>query len=186
LPKGGSIASGNRFGRQREPQTRINGLITSERVRVIDPENEQLGILDIADALAKAEEFGLDLVEVAGTADPPVCRIMDFGQFKYQKSKRQHEAKKNQKVIHLKEIKLRPKTEEHDFRFKLKHALNFLDNGDKVKVSVFFRGREMAHQELGRRLLDKFGEEAAEKATIENPPRMEGRTMTMILAPQKK
>lgn len=136
--------------------------------------------------MARAEDIGLDLVEVAPEADPPVCRIMDYGQFKYQKSKRQHEAKKNQKIIHLKEIKLRPKTEEHDFQFKLKHALGFLDHGDKVKVSVFFRGREMAHQDLGRRLLDKFGEQSAELAQIESPPRMEGRTMTMILAPHKK
>ncbi len=158
----------------------------AERVRVIDPENEQLGVLTLEEALARAEGFGLDLVEVATTADPPVCRIMDFGQYKYQKSKRQHEAKKNQKVILLKEIKLRPRTEEHDFQFKLKHALEFIEEGNKVKVSVFFRGREMAHQDLGRRLLEKFGQMSAEMATIESTPRMEGRTLSMILAPQKK
>lgn len=133
-----------------------------------------------------AEELGLDLVEVSPTADPPVCRIMDYGQFKYQQSKRAHEAKKHQKVIHLKEIKLRPKTEEHDFQFKLKHALEFIEEGNKVKVSVFFRGREMIHQDLGHRLLNKFVELAAEVSTVEVPPKMEGRSLSMVLTPRKK
>ena len=153
---------------------------------MIDAENNQLGILELEDALQQAEELGLDLVEVAPGAEPPVCRIMDYGQYKYQQSKRAHEAKKNQKVVHLKEIKLRPKTEEHDFNFKLKHALEFIANGDRVKVSVFFRGREMAHQELGRRLLDKFADDAKELTQIEVPAKMEGRSMTMILVPLKK
>jgi len=111
---------------------------------------------------------------------------MDYGQYKYQQSKRAHEAKKNQKVVHLKEIKLRPKTEEHDFNFKLKHALEFIEKGDRVKVSVFFRGREMAHQQLGRKLLDKFAEEAKEMTQLEVAPKMEGRSMSMILVPLKK
>ena len=111
---------------------------------------------------------------------------MDFGQFKYQQSKRQHQAKKHQKIIHLKEIKLRPRTEEHDFRFKLKHALEFVGEGDKVKVSVMFRGRELSHQELGTRLLQKFAESAAEVAVIEVPAKLEGRNMSMVLAPKKK
>ena len=153
---------------------------------MIDAENEQLGILEMEDALQQAEDQGLDLVEVAGNADPPVCRIMDYGQYKYQQSKRAHEAKKNQKVVHLKEIKLRPKTEEHDFNFKLKHALEFIENGDRVKVSVFFRGREMAHQDLGRKLLMKFAELAEEMTQVEVPAKMEGRAMTMILVPKKK
>ena len=123
---------------------------------------------------------------MAANADPPVCRIMDYGQYKYQQSKRAHEAKKNQKVVHLKEIKLRPKTEEHDFNFKLKHALEFIEKGDRVKVSVFFRGREMAHQQLGRKLLDKFAEEAKEMTQLEVAPKMEGRSMSMILVPLKK
>jgi translation initiation factor IF-3 len=123
---------------------------------------------------------------VAATAEPPVCRIMDYGQFKYKQSKRLHEAKKHQKVIHLKEIKLRPRTEEHDFRFKLKHALEFVEEGDKVKVSVMFRGRELSHQELGMRLLAKFAESAVEVAVIEVPPKLEGRNMSMVLAPKKK
>ena len=155
-------------------------------MRVIGPENDQLGILSIEEALRQAEEVGLDLVEVAEKADPPVCKIMDYGQFKYQQSKRQHEAKKNQKVVHLKEIKLRPKTEEHDFQFKLKHAIDFVEEGDKVKVTVMFRGREMSHQDLGRRLMEKFVEHIGEIAQVESPAKMEGRTLSMILAPKKK
>jgi len=155
-------------------------------VRVIGPENDQLGVLTLEEALRQAEESGLDLVEVAQNADPPVCKIMDYGQFKYQQSKRQHEAKKNQKVVHLKEIKLRPKTEEHDFQFKLKHAISFVEEGDKVKVTVMFRGREMSHQDLGRRLMEKFVEQIGEIAQVESPAKMEGRTLSMILAPRKK
>ena len=145
-----------------------------------------MGIVDVEEALTQAQEVGLDLVEVAPNAEPPVCKIMDYGQFKYQQSKRQHEAKKNQKVIHLKEIKLRPKTEEHDFNFKLKHAISFVEAGDKVKVTVMFRGREMSHQELGRKLMDKFVESMDELAAVESPAKMEGRTLSMILAPKKQ
>ena len=152
---------------------------------MIDPDNEQLGILDIEEARRQAEDIGLDLVEVAPKADPPVCKIMDYGQFKYQESKRQHAAKKHQKVTHLKEIKLRPKTEEHDFQFKLKHAINFVEAGDKVKVTIMFRGREMSRQELGRRLIEKFVDEIGEMASVESPAKMEGRTLSMILAPKK-
>lgn len=155
-------------------------------MRVIDPDNEQLGILELEEALNQAEEQGLDLVEVSPNSDPPVCRIMDYGQYKYQQSKRQHEAKKNQKIIHLKEIKLRPKTEDHDFQFKLKHALQFMEAGDRVKVSVFFRGREMIHQNLGHRLLEKFIELSSEVANVEVPAKMEGRSLSMVLAPRKK
>ena len=155
-------------------------------MRVIDPDNEQLGILELEEAMAKADDLGLDLVEVSPNSDPPVCRIMDYGQYKYQQSKRQHEAKKNQKIIHLKEIKLRPKTEEHDFQFKLRHAIEFLEHGDKVKVSVFFRGREMAHQDLGHKLLEKFTLQSDETAMVEVPPKMEGRSLSMVLAPKKK
>ena len=153
---------------------------------MIDPDNEQLGILELEDALSQADEQGLDLVEVSPNSDPPVCRIMDYGQYKYQQSKRQHEAKKNQKIIHLKEIKLRPKTEDHDFQFKLKHALQFMEAGDRVKVSVFFRGREMIHQNLGHRLLEKFIDLSSEVAAVEVPAKMEGRSLSMVLAPRKK
>lgn len=155
-------------------------------MRVIDPDNEQLGILELEDALGQADDLGLDLVEVSPNSDPPVCRIMDYGQYKYQQSKRQHEAKKNQKIVHLKEIKLRPKTEEHDFQFKLKHAIEFLVDGDRVKVSVFFRGREMIHQDLGHKLLKKFTDQAEEVSTVEVPPKMEGRSLSMLLTPRKK
>jgi len=160
-------------------------MIRAQQVRVISPDGEQLGILETEEALRQAQEAGLDLVEVAAAADPPVCRIMDYGQFKYQQSKRQHEAKKHQKIVHLKEIKLRPKTEEHDFQFKLKHAIEFVEAGDKVKVTVMFRGREMSHQELGRKLMEKFVEEIGELAAVEAPAKMEGRTLSMVLAPKK-
>ena len=183
--EGENIAYANRPGKQ-GPQTRVNRQITAPKVRVIDPENNQLGILGLEEALKRSDELGLDLVEVAPMADPPVCRIMDYGQYKYQQNKRLHEAKKNQKIIHLKEIKLRPKTEEHDFQFKLKHAIEFVGDGDKVKVSVFFRGREMVHQELGQKLLQKFAELSAEYAMIESPAKMEGRSLSMVLAPKKK
>ena len=160
-------------------------MIRAQQVRVISPEGEQLGILETEEALRQAQEVGLDLVEVAANADPPVCRIMDYGQYKYQQSKRQHEAKKHQKIVHLKEIKLRPKTEEHDFQFKLKHAIEFVEAGDKVKVTVMFRGREMSHQELGRKLMEKFVEEIGELASVEAPAKMEGRTLSMVIAPKK-
>lgn len=163
----------------------MNHQIRAERVRVIGADDEQLGIMEMDEALNQAQENGLDLVEVAPNADPPVCRIMDYGQFKYQLSKRQHEAKKHQKVTHLKEIKLRPKTEEHDFQFKLKHAIQFVEQGDKVKVTIMFKGREMSHQELGRSLMEKFVDQVGELATIETSAKMEGRNLSMILAPKK-
>jgi translation initiation factor IF-3 len=180
------IASSGR-GRQQPqgPTTHINHQIRAQQVRVISSDGEQLGILEIEEALRQAGEEGLDLVEVAPNADPPVCRIMDYGQYKYQQSKRQHEAKKHQKIIHLKEIKLRPKTEEHDFTFKLKHAMEFVEAGDKVKVTVMFRGREMSHQDLGHRLMEKFVASIGDMATVESPAKMEGRTLSMVLAPKK-
>lgn len=155
-------------------------------MRVIDAENEQLGILEFDDAIGQAEDQGLDLVEVSPTADPPVCRIMDYGQFKYQQSKRQHEAKKHQKVTHLKEVKFRPRTDDHDFDFKLRHAAEFIEAGDKVKVTVMFRGREMSHRELGKALLDRVVAKMEPLAQVESAPKMEGRTMTLVLAPHKK
>lgn len=161
-------------------------MITSRSVRVISADNEQLGILSIEDAINQAEEQGLDLVEVSPTADPPVCRIMDYGQFKYQQSKRQHEAKKHQKVTHLKEVKFRPRTDEHDFNFKLRHATEFIEAGDKVKVTVMFRGRELSHRELGKVLLDRVVTQMEPIAQVESMAKMEGRTMTLVLAPIKK
>jgi translation initiation factor IF-3 len=141
--------------------------------------------MPVGEAIEEAAERGLDLVEVGATSKPPVCRIMDYGKFKYQASKRQHEAKKKQTKIVIKEIKLRPKTEEHDFNFKVKHAGQFLDDGNKVKVTVMYRGREMAHRDLGIAVLDRFAESLTEKGAIEQEPRAEGRTAMMVLAPKK-
>jgi translation initiation factor IF-3 len=140
-----------------------------------------LGILPTEQALERAKEVGLDLVEVAPNADPLVCKVMDYGKFRYQQQKRAHEAKKKQTVIQVKEVKIRPKIDEHDYQFKLKHVKRFLDGGDKAKVSVCFRGREIVHRDLGRKLLDRFIEDTKEVGEIESMPKMEGRSMTMIL-----
>jgi translation initiation factor IF-3 len=159
-------------------------MIRAREVRVIDQDGEQLGILPIEDALQRAEEQGFDLVEVAPDAKPPVCRVMDFGKYKYQQSKRLQQAKKKQKVISVKEIKLRPKTEEHDYQFKTQHVRRFLHDGHKAKVTVMFRGREMAHIELGRRILDRVAADMEDVAVIEQMPKQEGRNMIMVLSPR--
>jgi translation initiation factor IF-3 len=148
---------------------------------VIDDAGQQLGIMPPPQALALARSKGLDLVEVAATANPPVCRIMDFGKFQYQEQKRTREARKHQKVIEVKEIKFRPKVDEHDYQFKKKHIERFLADGDKVKATIFFRGREMAHPEIGRRILVRLLEELVDEAIAENMPRQEGNTMHVIL-----
>ena len=155
-------------------------------VRLIDDEGEQLGIVAIDEALRNAAEKSLDLVEVSGKSDPPVCRIMDYGKFKYQASKKLHEAKKKQTIIKVKEIKLRPKTEEHDYQFKLKHAREFLTAGNKVKVTVQYRGREMAYTHLGIKLLVRFSDDTQDLGQVEQAAKAEGRTAHMILAPIKK
>lgn len=153
-------------------------------VRVIDSEGEQLGIMTIADAIAAAEEAGLDLVEVSPTAKPPVCKILDYGKFKYEQQKKKNEAKKKQKTIELKEIKFRPNIDQHDYDVKMKSMHKFIDEGDKVKVTLRFRGRELAHQELGLEVLNRVKEDMAEKAKVEQNPNMEGRQMVMVLAPR--
>jgi translation initiation factor IF-3 len=153
-------------------------------VRVIDPEGNQLGIIPIQAALASAEEFGLDLVEVSPNATPPVCKIMDYGRFKYQQDKKQQEAKKKQSRIQVKEIKVRPKTDTHDLEVKLGHMQKFIEKRNKVKVTVVFRGREITLTDRGRQLLEQIAEEASEFANIEQPPKLEGRTMNMILGPK--
>ena len=158
-------------------------MIRVPQVRVIDNEGNQLGVMATKDALAAAEGGGLDLVEVAPTANPPVCRIMDYGKYKYQMSKKSKEAKKKQTVISIKEIKLRGKTEEHDFQFKVRNIRRFLDEGDKVKVSIIFKGREITHTQLGMGMLKRVSEELKEVATVEASPRLDGRNMSMILAP---
>jgi translation initiation factor IF-3 len=159
-------------------------MIRAREMRVIDQDGEQLGIMTKEDALQRAEEGGLDLVEVAPDAKPPVCRIMDHGKFKYQQSKRLQQAKKRQTIIIIKEIKLRPKTEEHDYQFKTKHVRRFLQDGHKAKVTIMFRGREMAHVELGRRILDRIAVDMEEICTVEQMPKQEGRNMTMVLGPR--
>ena len=163
---------------------RINEMINSRSVRCINPDGEQLGILSIDEAMSKAEELGLDLVELQPNADPPVCKILDYGKHKYQAQKRANEARKKQKIIEVKEIKLRPNIDQHDYQVKMKAVRKFIDGGDKVKITLRFRGREMAHVELGADLLSRVQEDIDNFAKIESMPKMEGRQMTMILAPK--
>jgi translation initiation factor IF-3 len=163
---------------------RVNGAIRALQVRCIDPEGGQLGVLDTKDAILKAEEFGLDLVEVQPNVDPPVCKILDYGKYKYEAQKRANEARKKQKIIEVKEIKLRPNIDEHDYQVKMRNVVKFLSGGDKVKVTLRFRGREMAHQELGANVLTRVRQETEEIAKIEAMPKMEGRQMIMVLAPR--
>jgi len=151
---------------------------------VIGPDGDQLGILPIEEALRLSGEQELDLVEVSSKSDPPVCRIMDYGKFKYQQQKKAHEAKKKQAVIHVKEVKLRPKTDEHDLQFKMRHIERFLKEGLKTKVTVVFRGRELAHPEIGRAILAKISEGMKEWSVVEAEPKFEGRTMVMLLSPR--
>ena len=163
---------------------RINEEIHIREVRVTSAEGEQLGIMLTRDALRMAEEQHLDLVEVAPKAKPPVCRIMDFGKYRYEQQKREKEAKKKQKIVTIKEVKLRPNIEQHDFDVKLKNALRFLEEGNKVKVTIMFRGRELSHPELGREVLNKVADRLKELVSIERDAKLEGKNMTMILAPK--
>ena len=149
------------------------------------PEGDQIGVMSSRDALARAEEYGLDLVEIAPQADPPVCRIMDWGKFRFEQSKKAQAARKKQKQIQIKEIKFRPGTDDHDYDVKMRNLRKFIEEGNKVKVTLRFRGREMAHQELGRDLLKRVEVEMADETTVEQFPRMEGRQMVMMLAPKK-
>ena len=161
-------------------------MIRSKEIRVIDEEVGQLGIMTPEAALTLARSREMDLVEVAPEANPPVCRIMNYGKFQYQKNKRSHEAKKHQKQVTLKEVKFRPKTEEHDFQFKKNHITRFLSDGNKAKATIIFRGREMAHQELGRKLMDRLVEDLSEVAEVERPPKMEGYALVAIFLPKKR
>ena len=163
---------------------RVNRMIRFSPLRVIAPDGEQLGILTLEEALTAADARGLDLVEVAPLARPPVCRIMDFGKFKFEQAKAARAAKKKQRSIELKEIKFRPGIDEHDFLFKTRHAKEFLEEGNKVKVTMMFRGRQMAHPELGREVLDRVAETLAEVGKIEQEARLEGKNMTMLLTPK--
>lgn len=152
---------------------------------MIDEEGGQLGVLDTRDAVRLAREKGLDLVEVAATADPPVCRIIDYGKFQYEAKKKAAEAKKKQVVITVKEVKFRPGTDEHDYDYKMKHAREWLSDGDKVKASIWFRGREITHRELGAQILERLERDLTEYGEVEARPRMEGNQMFLILAPKK-
>ncbi len=155
-------------------------------MRVVADDGNQLGIMSVPEALDVAKSKGLDLVEVAPSADPPVCRIMDYGKFRYEQQKKQQEAKKKQTTIQLKEIKFRPKTDEHDFQTKVKHIRRFLSAGDRCKVTIFFRGREIVHKDRGKEILDRVVQELSDIAKVEQTPTFEGRTMSLILAPESK
>jgi translation initiation factor IF-3 len=176
---------------QRDPRgqsrdARTNRRIKAREVRVVGPEGDQLGVLPIEQALARAQELGMDLVEVSPMAKPPVCKIMDYGKFKYLEKKKQNEAKKKQVVVQLKEVKLRPRTEEHDYTTKLKKVREFLGEANKARITVTFRGRELSHRELGQKVLQKVIEDLRDVAIIEAAPRMEGRQLFMILAPNPR
>ena len=168
----------------KQPRTRINRQIRISPVRVIADDGAQLGVLSIDEAIAAAQERGLDLVEVAPLARPPVVKIMDYGKFKFEQAKAARAAKKKQHVIHLKEVKYRPGIDEHDFAFKTRHAREFLQDGNKVKVTMMYRGRQMAHIELGREVLDRVAAELKDIGKIEQEPRLEGRNMSMVVAPK--
>ena len=165
---------------------RTNRRIRARELRVIGPEGEQLGILPLEVALRQAMDQGLDLVEVNPMAKPPVCKIMDYGKFKYEEKKRANEAKKRQVVIQLKEVKLRPKTEDHDYDFKVRNVRRFLEEGNKARVTIMFRGREITHKEIGQRILEDVRNDVKDVGQVEQTPRMEGRQMFMILAPNPK
>ena len=166
---------------------RINDEIRATEIRVTGLDGEQLGVMSVREALFKAEEAGVDLVEISPNAEPPVCRIMDYGKYLYEKSKSQKEQKKKQKVVQVKEIKFRPGTDEGDYQVKLRSLIRFLEDGDKAKVTLRFRGREMAHQQIGLEVLNRIKTDLDELASVESfPSRIEGRQMIMVLAPKKK
>jgi translation initiation factor IF-3 len=169
-----------------ERSQRINAEITAPQVRLVGEDAEQLGIVPVAEALRLAEERNVDLVEIAPTAQPPVCKLMDYGKFRYREQKKAHEAKLKQKQIQVKEIKFRPGTDEGDYTIKLGKLIQVLEDGDKAKVTLRFRGREMAHQEFGVRLLERVKADLLEVGIVEQFPKLEGRQMVMVLAPKKK
>ncbi len=165
---------------------RINERIRVPEVRVIGDDGEQLGIMPTREALNRARSQGLDLVEVAATADPPVCRIIDYGKFQYEAKKKANEAKKKQVIITVKEVKFRPGTDDHDYNFKMKHARGWLQEGDKVKATIWFRGREITHRELGASLLERLENDLRDVGEVEARPRMEGNQMFLVFAPKKQ
>jgi len=164
----------------------VNEQIRARSVRLIDKDGNQVGVVNTSDAIEAAYQEELDLVEVAPSANPPVCRIMDYGKYKYEQAKNRREARKRQKTVQVKEVKMRPKIEEHDFNVKKRNAIRFLEDGDKVKVTIMFRGREIVHSRLGRDLLERMREDLADIATVEKAPSLEGYNMIMVLAPEDK
>ncbi len=181
----GKTIGGESIARQKPTnQTSINQKIRAREVRVIDPEGNQIGIISVQEALAAAADMGLDLVEISPNANPPVCKIMDYGRYKYELTKKQQEAKKKQTTFQVKEIKIRPKTGEHDLQVKIGHIRKFLLKKDKVKVTLVFRGREITLMDLGKELLSKVVEETEDLAVIEQHPKLEGRSMIMVLSPK--
>ncbi|PKK83302.1 MAG: translation initiation factor IF-3 [candidate division Zixibacteria bacterium HGW-Zixibacteria-1] len=170
--------------KKKTDRVRVNERITSTPIRVIDQNGEQIGILPVNEALARARAVNLDLVEIAPNGQPPVCRIMDFGKFKYQQAKKEKQAKKKQHTVQMRAMRYRPKTDEHDYQFKTRHVREFLEQGSKVKVFVMYTGREMARIELGRKILDRVVEDLQEICTIGQEPKLEGRRLTMVLNPK--
>ncbi len=162
----------------------MNDAIKASEVRVVDAEGEMRGVISLSEALELAAEAGLDLVEVSPNADPPVCKVLDYGKYKYEQQKKANEARKKQKIVELKEVKVSPRIEKNDYDVKMRNARRFLEDGNKVKISMRFRGREMAHQDIGRNLYVKMREELAELSVVELYPKMEGRQMIMILGPK--
>jgi translation initiation factor IF-3 len=171
---------------QSEPKVRVNERIRAPEIRVISPEGEQLGIMTPESALQRAVEHGLDLVEVAPGANPPVCKIMDYGKYRFEESKKEHKSKKKQATVVVKEIKLRPKTESHDLEYKVKNLKRFIAENCKVKVTVMFRGREISHPEQARILIDRLLELVGDEALVEQGAKFEGRNMTLVLSPHTK
>lgn len=171
---------------QRETGPRVNEHIRSSELRLIDENGDNVGVVTPQRAMMMAEDAGLDLVEISPNANPPVCKIMDFGKYKYETQKREAEARKRQKIIEVKEVKFRPNTDVHDYEVKMRNVYKFLGNGDKVKVTLRFRGREMAHQDIGRELLLRVAGDITEHGKVENMPKMEGRQMTMMIGPLTK
>lgn len=170
----------------REKRSAINGEIRAKEVRLIDQDGEQVGIMPVRDALARAEAVSMDLVEISPEAEPPVCRIMDYGKFVFEAKQKKKEAKKKQHQVQIKEIKLRPGTEEADYQVKLRAIIRFLEEGDKAKVTLRFRGREMAHQDIGMKQLQRIETDLAEIGAVEQHPKMEGKMMSMLIGPKKK
>ena len=168
---------------QRDTGPRTNDKIRAPEIRLIGADGDNVGVVRPAEAMAMAAEAGLDLVEISPNAKPPVCKIMDYGKYKYEQQKRESEARKKQKIIEVKEVKFRPNTDTHDYDVKMRNVFKFLENGDKVKVTLRFRGREMAHQNLGRELLERVAEDVKDIGKIENMPKMEGRQMIMMIGP---